>query len=266
MESIRVATLNIWNRCGPWEERLVAIRTALARLAPDVMGMQEVLRARPGCEGPDQAAAIASGLGYEIAYGMARPGDVELGNAVLSRWPIVRSEVFPLSHGGTAERRSLVFAEIDAPFGRLPFFVTHLNWKLHEGHVREQQVLDIVERIHALAPIEGFPPILVGDFNAEPDADEVRFLRGLCSLGRSRVYFADAFLLAGEGSGITFSRRNPFAALVHEPERRIDYVFVRGPDTQRRGEPLEAAVCFDQPIDGAFPSDHFGVVARISTR
>ena len=41
---MKVATLNIWNRFGPWEERLVAIRVRLAELAPDVIGLQEVLR------------------------------------------------------------------------------------------------------------------------------------------------------------------------------------------------------------------------------
>jgi len=31
-----------------------------------------------------------------------------------------------------------------------------------------------------------------------------------------------------------------------------------------RGEPLEARVCFDTPVNGAFASDHFGVIATIS--
>jgi len=39
----RVATLNIWNRQGPWPERLPLIRTALLALDADVIGLQEVL-------------------------------------------------------------------------------------------------------------------------------------------------------------------------------------------------------------------------------
>jgi endonuclease/exonuclease/phosphatase family metal-dependent hydrolase len=62
---------------------------------------------------------------------------------------------------------------------------------------------------------------------------------------------------------VTFSKRNPFAENLREPERRIDYIFVREPDDQHRGEPLEARVCCDEPVDGVFPSDHFGVIATL---
>jgi endonuclease/exonuclease/phosphatase family metal-dependent hydrolase len=50
---------------------------------------------------------------------------------------------------------------------------------------------------------------------------------------------------------------------LREPDRRIDYVFTRGRDDRFRGEPLEAALCFDDPVGGVFPSDHFGVVATL---
>jgi endonuclease/exonuclease/phosphatase family metal-dependent hydrolase len=262
MRTFRAATLNIWSRFGPWEERLPAIRAGLAKWQPDVIGMQEVLR----CDGLDQAALVNE-LGFHIAWGEASSNHgFPVGNAILSRWPILRTECIPLPHGGTTERRSLVFAEIDAPFGKLPFFCTHLNWKFADGHVRLLQVKAVVEAITRIAPIkETFPPVLVGDFNAEPDADEIRYLRGLTGLGGRYVYFADAFGVAGDGSpGYTFSKRNPHAEPLREPERRIDYVFVRGPDEALRGEPRDAAVCFDEPASGMFASDHFGVIATIT--
>ncbi len=56
---------------------------------------------------------------------------------------------------------------------------------------------------------------------------------------------------------------NPFAGETNEPERRIDYVFVRGPDRQLRGEPLTARVVATESEGGVFPSDHFGVYAEI---
>ena len=262
MRTFRAATLNIWSRFGPWEERLGAIRERLRTLAPDVIGMQEVLR----FAGFDQAALVSEGLGYECAWGRASENyGYPVGNAVLSRWPILRSEVIPLPNGGSDEDRCLVFAEIDAPFGKLPFFCTHLNWKFHHGHIRCLQVKAVAEAVARLAPVEGFPPVVVGDFNAEPDSDEIRYMRGLTGLGGPCVYFADAFHVAGDGSpGTTFSKKNQFAEPMREPERRIDYVFVRGPDDSQRGEPTEARVCFDQPFDGIFPSDHFGVIATIT--
>jgi len=126
----------------------------------------------------------------------------------------------------------------------------------------------LTDAVARLAPTSGFPPVVVGDFNAEPDSDEIRFMRGLTGLGGDCVYFADAFAIGGDGSsGTTFSRKNPFAEPLREPDRRIDYVFVRGPDDAMRGEPTEARVCFDgahPDAGGTFPSDHFGVVATIT--
>jgi len=263
MPEIRVVTLNIWNRSGPWEERFGAIKTTLARLSPDLIGLQEVIVTEHG-DLLDQGKAIAESLGYHAAYGKSHGEGYAFGNAVLSRWPIARHEVFMLPQADESEPRSLLFTEVMAPFAKIPFFVTHLAWRLHEGHVRQAQVVAIADIITEKCPTHGFPPILVGDFNAEPEADEIRFMRGHTSLGRKCVYFADAFRVAGDGTpGVTFSKKNPYAEPLREPERRIDYIFVRGPDDQRRGEPLSAKVCCDEPEGGVFASDHFGVIATI---
>jgi endonuclease/exonuclease/phosphatase family metal-dependent hydrolase len=260
---LRVLTLNIWNRQGPWEQRLALIRAGIRRLSPDLVGLQEIIEAA----GRTQADDIREGLGYETAFGAANDyGDgVRFGNAVLSRWPIARSRVFPLPTGKTDEHRSLLLAEITSPHGSIPFFVTHLNWRLHHGAVREEQVLAVAAYVKREAPIAGLPPILVGDFNAEPDATEIRFLKGLHALGGTSTYFADCFGIAGEGPGITFdARKNPFAAPTHEPPRRIDYVFVRGPNGEARGEPLSAKVVMDEVEGGIAATDHYGVLAEIS--
>jgi len=263
VQTLRVVTLNIWNRGGPWEARLTAIRAELAELDPDVVGLQEVLRATNG-EDPDQAREIAEGLGYHIAYGASfDTGGIEFGNAVLSKFPIRRSEAFILPSVDTPDSRCLLYTEIDAPFGTLPFFCTHLCWRFSEGSSREAQVKAVAKHVKELCPIDRFPPILVGDFNATPDADEIRYLKGLCSLGTRSVYFADTFGLVGRGDGVTFTTRNPFATELREPDRRIDYIFVRGPDPRGRGEPLDARVCFDRPRRGVYASDHFGVTATI---
>jgi endonuclease/exonuclease/phosphatase family metal-dependent hydrolase len=172
---------------------------------------------------------------------------------------------------GSGEPRSLLYARVETPFGELPVFVTHLNWKLHHGHVRLAQLGFIVERIFELAPVDeaSLPPVLMGDLNAEPDSDEIRYLRGLATVEGRSVYFADAWTYAGDGSpGYTFDRKNRFAALAHEPPRRIDYIFVRGPDRKFRGEPLLTRLAFASAEPGPdgelWPSDHFGLVTHIA--
>jgi endonuclease/exonuclease/phosphatase family metal-dependent hydrolase len=265
MDRLRVLTLNIWNRQGPWAERLRLIRSGVESLNPDVIGLQEVLHHDQ--EPIDQAQEIAAGLGYHVAFASAwHIGfGLQFGNAILSRFPITHAENFELPGETGEETRALLHAQLESPVGVIPVFNTHLTWQLHHGSVRERQVVFIAERIRELAPTgDGFPPILMGDFNAEPDSDEIRFLRGLTGrLGKS-VYLADCFSAVGDGSpGYTFARANPYAARACEPNRRLDYIFVRGPDRLLRGEPLHARVVFDKPQGEVFPSDHYGVFAEI---
>ncbi len=143
-------------------------------------------------------------------------------------------------------------------------FCTHLDWQFDLGVVRREQVRFIVDRIEEVSSGADFPAILVGDFNAEPDSDEMRFLRGLTPIDGKSVYFCDAFLLAGDGTqGATFSRANVYAAREREPERRIDYVLV-GRRRDGRGEPSSSRVVFTEPEGAVFASDHFGVMADLS--
>jgi endonuclease/exonuclease/phosphatase family metal-dependent hydrolase len=268
MERLKLLTLNIWNRQGPWERRFEVLRAELRDLDPDVVGLQEVLSMTGQ---PSQAVEIAGDLGYRVvdAPGWVVGGGLCFGNAILSRWEVLESQTFPLPGGEGTEPRCAGYALIDAPCGRVPIFVTHLAWKLHEGSVRLAQARELVARVQELCPVgSGFPPILLGDFNAEPEADEIRYLRGLTGAGGRTVYFCDCFgALAADdpalGPGHTYSRRNPYALRSREPSRRIDYVFVRGPDRQLRGEPLLARVVFDQAVGGVFASDHFGVYAEV---
>ena len=277
MTLLRVATLNVWNKSGPWLGRLPLIRRELVRLAPDIVGLQEVLRLleadgdSPLTSRNDQATELADGLGFQIAYGVASDygNGLKFGNAVLSRHRIVEQETFALPGVESGESRSLLYALCETPHGTLPVFVTHLNWKFHHGSVRQRQVLSIAEKIAELVAIDGphLPPVLMGDFNAAPDADEIRFLSGLCALGGKTVYFADAWQFAGAGPGYTYDRANDYARKAREPSRRIDYIFVRGPDRQFRGEPMRAEVAFNAPESAApetlWASDHFGVFADL---
>lgn len=259
---LRVLSLNIWHRRGPWEARRELIREGIAELSPDLIGLQEVLQR----DGRSQADEIAEGLGYDVAYGAAATYEdgEQFGNAVLSRFPIRRSQVFPLPDCGTNQRRAALFAECDSPAGVIPFFVTHLNWRFHEGVVREAQVVELAAKIKAHAPIAGIPPIVVGDFNAQPESAEIRYLRGLQSLAGTSFFLADCYALAGSGPAHTFDpRRNAYAGTEKEYPRRIDYVFVRGPKEDGSGAALSAKVVLTDPKDGVWPSDHYGVLAEI---
>ena len=267
--TLKVLTLNLWNRSGPYDRRQPRIREWIDRLGPDVIGFQEVLRG----EELDQAAAILDGLDYEIVFGRATSwGEppLEFGNAVASRWPVSDSEVLQLPHSDKDETRCAVTVTIDAPFGELSFTCTHLNWKLHDGATRERQVVPLADLVLRRRPKGGFPPIVVGDFNADPDSAEIRFMRGFQTLEGRSVMFYDAWSRAGDdGAGYTWSNRNDFAAISLEPDRRIDYIFtgypIRMSDDHGLGKVEVCRVVCDDEKDGIWPSDHFGLYAELRT-
>lgn len=271
MPTLRVLTLNIWNVAEPCDARMAVIRAGIAVLQPDLIGFQEVVVRRDGF---DQAAIILDGLGYEHhhapAYRWAESGRVPLdaagdsfGNVIASRWPIVAHERLALPGHDTGEPRCAVAARIAAPFGNVPLVCTHLNWRFHHGMVRERQVVAVAELAERWGRGADFPPIIVGDLNADPEATEIRFLCGLASIDGRSTYFQDAWRVRGAGPGFTWDNRDPYTAMMFEPDRRLDYVLVGLADSSGRGWIERVALAFDQPLDGVWASDHFGVVADL---
>ncbi len=88
-------------------------------------------------------------------------------------------------------------------------------------------------------------------------------MTGLTSVPVPKLVFIDAWRAGGTGEGSTWDNRNAHAAQDFEPNRRIDYVLVGYPREAGIGQVVEARLVGDQPVDGVWPSDHFGVVADI---
>ena len=266
MSRLRVMTLNLWNRDGPWEARMRLVRQWIERLEPDVVGFQEALRGA----GIDQAAELVAVDGYSVAYSSpalfwADPS-VELGNAIASRWPIRERIVIELPAAWDGDARGALMAKVATPSGVVPFVCTHLSWRRDHGEARERQAVALAEAIIEHRDDGDLPLILVGDFNAEPQSAEIRFLTGLQTLDGASIYLRDAWLHAGGGDdGITWSNRNPYARQGLEPELRIDYIFVGPPKPDGVGDVEDCRVVCDEPSEGVWPSDHFGVVADIRT-
>jgi endonuclease/exonuclease/phosphatase family metal-dependent hydrolase len=111
------------------------------------------------------------------------------------------------------------------------------------------------------------PVVLCGDFNAEPDSDEIRFLSSLTALEGRTTSYQDAWRVAGDGPGWTQDwRTNPIAAALNVPRKRIDYVFVGDPFLRRdgAGRVLAAELAFDASLTGRVASDHSGLVVDIA--
>lgn len=257
---VSVMSWNIWWQFGPWQERAPAIEATIKAADPDLIALQEVW----GDDAENFAKTLAEKLGYHYYYAHCMTmNSVGFGNAILSRWPILSAEATTLSgEAETGELRKVLSTKIDGPRGEIGFFCTHLNWRYEQSHIRQVQVQDVAEFVkHNMAG--KMPPILCGDFNAEPMSEEIRRVTGLSKAAAEGLVFHDAWLVAGEGKGFTWSNENPFAVAEFEPDRRIDYIFSGHPKARGRGQVSDIKIIGNTPVDGTWPSDHFGLLAQI---
>ncbi len=260
--TLTAASWNLWWRFGPWEERYPRIVRLLREQNPDVVGLQEVWREAEAC----QAEKLADELGYFFVYtGASQINGLDFGNAILSRWPIIHSESYPLtsvpSNDGSRNCR-LLHARVEGPRGYLEVYSTHLSYLPFESGYRQLQVRDICDRV-ASHPSE-VPPILMGDFNAVPQSDEIRLLTGLTAPHVPGQVFYDAWQVAhADHPGYTWHRGNPYTAAALEPDRRLDYVFVGRPTASGVGHVKRCRLFGTEAVEGLFPSDHYGVAAEI---
>jgi endonuclease/exonuclease/phosphatase family metal-dependent hydrolase len=262
---MRVLTLNMWARSGPYSVREPLLRQEVGLLAPDLIALQEV---EPGPGDSNQAAELFAPLGYEVVY-ERRDGEyrADPGIAVASRLPINDRHLIELPHGGAA-----LAARVNVGDAGFWFCcaVPMPGWPHQEGQ-REDEVVALDTALTELADGDELPPVLAGDFDATPEAASIRFLTGLQSLhGRSTAWY-DAWAVAGDGSpGHTWTSENlyvaPFAAAVFAQPvhaRRIDYILIGSPFRWRPRIVVRSCRVVLTGGPQAAPSDHYGVTADL---
>jgi endonuclease/exonuclease/phosphatase family metal-dependent hydrolase len=205
-----------------------------------VAGLQEVDRHFASrSDRADQAAELAELLGWHVAYGAnidldppapGRPRS-QYGNAVLSRYPIVRWHNTLLFRSPGQEQRGLLHTEVDVPGTRLHVYVTHLDPFSQTDRV--QQAQQVVEQVGQDAQA-----VLLGDFNAHPHTPE---------MGRLRAALTDTWTTRAAGGALA---TRPADA----PPARIDYIF-----TSRRLTAAWTSLCTGDPA----ASDHLPVVSQL---
>jgi endonuclease/exonuclease/phosphatase family metal-dependent hydrolase len=289
--TLRIVQLNAGSLLEhDWSHRRHEIVAWLRELEPDVVCLQEIWE-RIDDPSTNTAAWIAEQmpeLGWHRCFGGA-PFDESLwpdaglhfGSAILSRWPIEHTSQVALPVVADDEDRfpaQVPWELVHAQTAGLDVFSCHLASAPVHGHHRRLQVLAIDEYVRVTRgdldgssgtrrPRDAMPAILCGDFNAEPDSDEIRFLTSLSDLDGRRTYYQDAWRVAGDGGpGYTQEwRTHPIAAALNVPRKRIDYVFVG--DAFHRvdgaGRVLSAQLAFHESRTGVMASDHIGLVVDI---
>jgi endonuclease/exonuclease/phosphatase family metal-dependent hydrolase len=216
----------------------------------------------------NQAEALGAALGMEVAYATATqfPSGEE-GLAILSRLPIAQSSYVELPFATTDERRIALGAAITVPGGEVHAFATHLNYRPRDGVKREAQAVAVDRFAEEFTAARDAPKLalLMGDFNATPEHDELRYLRGLHTVEGRRGGWRDTWAVAHPHEpGITWASKNPGTERLAwlGRDRRLDYIFVGPMARDGRGGVLACEVALDRPApDGALASDHFAVMA-----
>jgi endonuclease/exonuclease/phosphatase family metal-dependent hydrolase len=210
---------------------------------------------------------IAKALGFHLVFAPAtdrifhlRPLDALIvgimgfmeGEAILSRFPIVASEIYDLPRcRSKVEPRILLRADLDMPGGLLHVFTTHTA---REDECQMERVGEIVREQR-----DDRPSILTGDFNTLETSKVLTLLR-------DEAGFIDAFRSANPTtSGVTVWQR--ILATQSTASRRVDFIFLLGGHASPMTV-ISSNVVLDRPgrlSDGAalWPSDHYGVSADL---
>ncbi len=284
--NLRVITLNFWGVESPLDRRIELAVRQLRALAADVVCMQEV-RPMDGVSGRTNAEVIAEQLGMHAHYAKAsewKAGDGGMpkagqeGLAIISRAPLEDARTLALPGSRTPDTRMLLSGRVATDGGPIWVHTTHLNYRLDDGVAREKQVLAIDDAVRGFGRDNtSAPQILCGDFNATPDSDEIRFLRGLTTLDGRRTHWQDAWLRLhrecqpgdGPSEGITWSSENEFTRPLRslDIDRRIDYVFVTSRKKDGRATIHASQVVMTdregQGAESVCASDHYGVLADV---
>lgn len=282
-KTLRVVTLNFWGIEAPLDRRIALAVRQLRALDVDVVCLQEV-RPVTGKAGTTTAEVIAGELGMAAHYAMAvawedgvhakLPAGQE-GLAVIAR-EILDARALPLPEPRPADVRLLLSAQVATAGGPIWVHTTHLHYRLDDGVAREHQVLAVDEAIRGFGRGNtDAPQLLCGDMNAVPDSDEMRFLRGLTTLGGRRTHFQDAWLRLhrepgpgdGPAEGITWSSENALTRALRslDIDRRIDYVYVTSRKKDGRATVHDCRVVLTEREgpDDICASDHYGVLADV---
>jgi len=272
--ALRVLTYNLLHD-GAWsgffdngthlEERLEMVIRELQRLQPDVIALQEASDSRKHGNVPQR---IADALGYQIVFEPATQHIFGIGlldrlivsaigfkegPAILSRYPIVASEVYDLPRcQHRLDPRILLRAEIDTPNGPIQAFSAHTS----KGDECQLQRVGELFREHRGTG----RAILMGDLNT---GEQSSVLTGW----QKEPGFIDVFRVANPGvSGGTVWQN----IYVEWPtaNRRVDFIFLFDGSNVKSPVVRASHLTFDHPGhlpngDALWPSDHRGVLAEI---
>lgn len=171
-------------------------------------------------------------FGANLSYppGEGQKEEREYGTAIFSRYQILESENIHLT-SSDEEQRGILRAKIDVGGTHLYVYNTHLGL---DKASRIQQIKEVIELIKERKG----PFILMGDFNVEPESEEIKFIENN--------------LAANE---VLNSIPNAFTYSSIEPTSQIDYIYTSAELKYANPQVLQ--------VDG---SDHLPILTEVTLK
>jgi len=236
-DELQVATYNVHRWTGLNGRRAPDPARAgfvISELDADVIALQEVLRPSTAREDEDEEGGgdplidLAEALGMHLVFAVTREHKRgQLGNAILSRFPISSTSVLDISFS-RIERRGALAAQFDGQDRMLGIVATHLSLVDRTRRLQVQSLLDHPQ-------LNAGPAVLLGDMNAWRRCRATRELEGLMQAHHNLDWPASF----------------PAAA----PVLALDRIYVRGAR-------VVEVTSHDSPA-ARRASDHLPVIARV---
>lgn len=233
-KTFRVMTYNIHHGEGmDGKVDLLRIADLVKRQQADIVALQEVDKGVARTARRDLPAELAALTGMTCVFSnnFHYQGG-EYGNAVLTRFPVVRWTDSHYKMIRPDEQRGLLQLTLRVHGRELVFMNTHIDYRPDDT----ERLMNVEEIHRTLSKYRGDPVIVAGDFNENPDSR---------THAKMKEQFDDAWELIGQGDGFTYP--------TEAPRKRIDYVWL---SKDKSVVPLKAWV----PESDA--SDHRPVVVQ----
>ena len=240
--SMRVISLNMWGKFGPYEKRWSYAQKYVPLMNTDILCLQEA-----GDKTCLESLRKATGLNILM------DDCGQTGLAVLSRYPAKQGGLVEYKTRSSLEPyiRKFLWFEIKTDQGELLVTNTHLAWKKGDDDTRSGQA----SQLGAFLKGREQNVLLCGDFNCEYSSAPLNNLR--------KQGFKDILEGTRFENKPSWDNQNPFIQSHHEkfPDRRIDLILAH-PDFLKSHPLKEARIEFQQPNpQGLYLSDHWGIVA-----
>jgi endonuclease/exonuclease/phosphatase family metal-dependent hydrolase len=229
---VRIMTYNLhngFNTDGYLD--MEAIAQVIENNNPDIIALQEISRGWVISGRIDMLIWLSQRLNMPYIFGPT--ADPLWGNAILSRYPILEYKSYDLPPRDLFILRGFTSAVFNlGGDNNLRVIATHFHHLAEDSDIRQMQSTAIIDFWNGIDRT-----VILGDFNAEPDAPEIDMLR--------QAGLVDAFMGMEPHTALTYHSANPY--------QRIDYIWV-SPD-------LEVEEVY-VPFSNA--SDHLPIVVVIN--